>query len=66
MELQLNNKVVMVAASSEGIGFGIAEALAQEGARLSIASRSPDKIDKAAEMLRSFPNTHGEACLSKY
>jgi 3-oxoacyl-[acyl-carrier protein] reductase len=43
----------MVAASSEGIGFGIAEALAKEGARLSIASRSRDKIDKAAETLRS-------------
>lgn len=53
MELQLDNKVVMVAAASEGIGFGIAEALAQEGARLSIASRSRDKIDTAAETLRS-------------
>jgi 3-oxoacyl-[acyl-carrier protein] reductase len=53
MDLQLQNRIVMVAASSEGIGFGIAEALAKEGARLSIASRSREKIDGAAETLRS-------------
>lgn len=59
MQLQLDKKVVMVAASSEGIGFGIAEALAREGARLSIASRSRDKIERAAETLRG---EHGIDC----
>ncbi len=59
MDLQLDNKVVMVAAASEGIGFGIAEALAKEGARLSIASRSREKIDAAAETLRG---TYGVDC----
>ncbi len=27
---------------------------------------TPTMILDAAEMLRSFPNTHGEVCLSKY
>lgn len=52
MDLQLQGQVVMVAAASEGIGFGIAEALAREGAKLSIASRSRRKIDEAAATLR--------------
>lgn len=53
MDLNLKNKVVMVAASSQGLGFGVAEALAAEGAKLAIASRSKEKIEAAAEKLRS-------------
>ncbi len=53
MNLGLKDKVVMVAASSQGIGFGVAEACAKEGARLSIASRSAEGIEKAAAKLRS-------------
>ena len=52
MDLSLKDRVVMVAAASEGIGYGIAEALAREGARLSIASRSREKIERAAKTLR--------------
>jgi 3-oxoacyl-[acyl-carrier protein] reductase len=52
VDLQLAGRTVMVAASSEGIGYGIAEAVAREGARLSIASRSAEKIDTAARALR--------------
>ena len=59
MDLKLEGRVVMVAASSEGIGYGIAEAVAREGARLSIASRSAEKIDAAARTLR---DTYGTEC----
>ena len=52
MDLMLKDQVVMVAAASEGIGYGIAEALAREGARLSIASRSREKTERAAKTLR--------------
>jgi 3-oxoacyl-[acyl-carrier protein] reductase len=52
MDLHLKDKVVMVAAASQGIGYGIAEAVAKEGARLSIASRSAEKIESAAQALR--------------
>ena len=53
MDLNLKNKVFMVAASSQGLGFGVAEALAAEGANLAIASRSSDKISAAADKLSS-------------
>lgn len=59
MNLQLDNKVVMVAAASQGIGYGIAEAVAKEGARLSIASRSRDSIERAAKTLR---DNYGAEC----
>ena len=57
MELGLKGKVAMVAASSKGLGFGIAKALAEEGAKLSIGSRTKDDIEAAAEQLRKENNT---------
>lgn len=52
MDLKLNGKVAMVAASSKGLGYGIAQALAQEGASISIGSRTEADIENAAEQLR--------------
>jgi 3-oxoacyl-[acyl-carrier protein] reductase len=52
MQLNLKGKVAMVAASSKGLGFGIAQALAREGAHVSIASRSTKGIELAAQKLR--------------
>ena len=57
MELGLKGKVAMVAASSKGLGFGIANALAEEGAKLSIGSRTKEDIEAAAEQLRKENNT---------
>ncbi len=48
MDLGLNGKVAMVAASSQGLGFAIASTLAREGARVSIAARKPETIGAAA------------------
>lgn len=48
MDLGLTGKVAMVAGASRGLGFGVAEALAREGARVSIASRDPAAIQAAA------------------
>ncbi len=53
MELGLKNKVVMVAAASKGLGYGIARAVAQEGALVSIASRTPADIENAARQLQA-------------
>jgi 3-oxoacyl-[acyl-carrier protein] reductase len=45
MELSIRNRVAMVAAASKGLGRAIAEALAAEGCKVSICSRSgPDPI----------------------
>lgn len=52
MDLGLENKIFMVAASSRGLGFGIADALAREGAQISLASRNAEAIEAAAGKLR--------------
>ena len=40
MDLGIKGRVAMVAASSKGLGRAIAEALAKEGCKLSLCSRS--------------------------
>jgi len=47
MDLGLKDKVVAVAAASQGLGFGIAKSLAEEGAKLSICSRNAASIEEA-------------------
>lgn len=44
MDLGMRDQVFMVAAASRGLGYGVAKALAGEGASLSIASRSKESI----------------------
>ena len=48
MNLGISGKVALVTGASQGIGFGIAQALAAEDARVAISSRSREKIDAAA------------------
>ena len=51
MDLGLNGKVAMVAGASRGLGFAVAKALADEGARVSIASRDDAAVRSAAERI---------------
>jgi 3-oxoacyl-[acyl-carrier protein] reductase len=53
MDLGLKGKVAMVAGASRGLGFAVAQALANEGALVSIASRDEASICAAAERLGS-------------
>jgi 3-oxoacyl-[acyl-carrier protein] reductase len=48
VDLGLKGKVAMVAGASRGLGYAVAEALAREGARVSIASRDEQAINAAA------------------
>ena len=48
VDLGLEGKVALVGGASKGIGFGIAQALAEEGARVAVSSRSRERIDAAA------------------
>ena len=50
---KLKDKVILVAASSAGLGYGIADAVARDGARVSMASRTRDRIDAAASEIAS-------------
>ncbi|MCF7816854.1 MAG: SDR family oxidoreductase [Kiritimatiellales bacterium] len=58
MDLGLHGKVAMVAASSKGLGYGIARELAREGALVSIGSRTGSDVFDAAEVL--IEETSGE------
>ena len=48
MDLGLEGRTALVTAASRGIGFGIARALAAEGARVAVSSRSQERIEAAA------------------
>ncbi len=48
MNLGIENRVALVMGASKGIGRGIAEALAREGAKVAMASRSLERLDEAA------------------
>jgi 3-oxoacyl-[acyl-carrier protein] reductase len=51
MDLGLKDKVALVAAAGQGLGYGTARALANEGARVSICSHLADEIEAARARL---------------
>ena len=51
MDLGLNGKVALVAASSRGIGRATAAALAAEGARVVMCARDRDPLEQAADRI---------------
>jgi 3-oxoacyl-[acyl-carrier protein] reductase len=51
MDLGLEGKVALVTAASTGLGFGVASALAAEGAQVAITSRSGKRIEAAAKKI---------------
>jgi 3-oxoacyl-[acyl-carrier protein] reductase len=52
MDLGLNGKVALVAASSRGLGRASALALAREGARVTICARTESDLEAAADEIR--------------
>jgi 3-oxoacyl-[acyl-carrier protein] reductase len=62
MDLQLSGKVAMVTGASRGLGRAMAQALANEGVRLSICARGAEALEAAARELRSAGcDVHAEA-----
>ena len=51
MDLGIKGKTAIVCASSQGLGYGCAEALAQAGVDLVICARNKDKLHKAEKKL---------------
>lgn len=55
MDLQLNDKLALVSASSSGIGYAIALQLAREGARVILNGRTQQTVEAALQRARSEP-----------
>lgn len=53
MDFGIEGRVALVTGASAGLGLAAAEALAAEGARVAIASRSKDNIEKAAAQIHA-------------
>jgi 3-oxoacyl-[acyl-carrier protein] reductase len=58
MDLGLHGRVALVTGASRGIGFGIAGALAAEGASVAVSSPTRERIEAAAEEIGARPYVH--------
>ena len=59
--MSLKNKTILVTGGSKGIGFGIAEVLLKEGARVALTSRTQASADAAAKQLQKYGEVLGLA-----
>jgi NAD(P)-dependent dehydrogenase (short-subunit alcohol dehydrogenase family) len=54
--LNFDDHNVLVVGGTSGINLGIAEAFAEQGANVAVASRSQEKVDSAVARLATFGN----------
>jgi 3-oxoacyl-[acyl-carrier protein] reductase len=57
MDLELRDKVAIVGGASKGLGRACAEALAQEGVKVALCSRSQSELERAAREIRAATGT---------
>ncbi len=64
MDLQLTGQHVLVTGASKGIGFSCARGFLQEGARVSLVSRSAESLQLAADQLQNeLPDAVGRVAI---
>jgi 3-oxoacyl-[acyl-carrier protein] reductase len=61
MDLGIEGKVALVTGASKGLGLGVAAALAAEGAKVAVSSRSREQIDAAAATIGGHAFVHDAA-----
>ena len=50
---RLDDRVAVVTGASEGIGYGLAKALANAGAKVALAARNADRLNQLADEIRA-------------
>ena len=63
MDLGLEGRTALVTGASKGLGRGIARALAEEGAKVAMSSRSRERIESAARSIGARGYVHHSADL---
>ena len=53
MDLHLDEKVIAITGGTDGLGLALAEVLVEEGARVAVCGRDPDRLASAEERLRA-------------
>jgi 3-oxoacyl-[acyl-carrier protein] reductase len=61
VDLGIEGRVALVTGASKGLGFGVARALAREGAAVAISSRSRERIEAAAAEIGARAFVHDGA-----
>lgn len=61
MNLQFEDKLVVVTGSTSGIGKGIAKSFLQEGAKVIVNGRSQSRVEETVNELSSFGKVYGIA-----
>jgi len=51
MDLELRDRVVLITGGSDGLGLGLARKLVEEGARVAVCGRNPERLTRAQELL---------------
>jgi 3-oxoacyl-[acyl-carrier protein] reductase len=59
MDLQLQDKVAIITGSSRGLGLASGEALAAEGARVTLCARGAERLAEAAQLVRQAAGADG-------
>ena len=59
--MRLKNKVILVTASTRGIGLAIVKKCAREGARVYMAARDPERAQEIADMLEGVKCVYNDA-----
>jgi 3-oxoacyl-[acyl-carrier protein] reductase len=65
MDLGIEGRVALVLGGSRGIGRAVAEELAGEGARVAIAARSRDSLERVAAEIGAHPVEHDNVALER-
>lgn len=53
MDLELGGKVVLVTGGSDGLGAALCRRLVEEGARVALCARDPERLERTADDLRT-------------